>query len=47
MNDDIALGNAAGQSLMLSEGFTKDMTATDVCRMYLTRRDWEARQSAR
>ena len=45
MNDDIALGNAAGQSLMLSEGFTRDTTAADVCRLYLTRRQWEVRQS--
>jgi RimJ/RimL family protein N-acetyltransferase len=47
MNDDVALSNGAGQSLMLSEGFTRDTTATGVCRLYLTRRQWEVRQSAR
>jgi|GEM_PF-3942763 len=46
MNDDVALANAGGQSLILSAGFTRDSTATDVCRLVLTREQWKARRSA-
>jgi RimJ/RimL family protein N-acetyltransferase len=47
MNDDVAPTNIGGQSLMLSEGFTRDSAATDVCRLFLTREQWKARQSAK
>jgi len=46
MDDDVALNNPIGQSLILSTGFTHDSRAKDVCRLFLTEAQWKARQSA-
>jgi RimJ/RimL family protein N-acetyltransferase len=43
--DDVAPGNAAGQSLLLSEGFERDPSATDVCRLVLSRAQWNVTRS--
>lgn len=40
--DDVALGNAAGQSLLLSEGFVRDPTRMEVCRLLLSSEQWRA-----
>jgi len=46
MEDDVALNNPAGQSFILSMGFTRDLTAKHVCRLFLTRELWKAERSA-
>jgi RimJ/RimL family protein N-acetyltransferase len=46
MDDDVALNNPGGQSFILSMGFTRDSTAKDVCRLFLTREQLKAGQSA-
>ena len=38
--DDVALENAAGQALLLSEGFERDPSAMDVCRLVLSSARW-------
>lgn len=43
--DDVALGNGAGQSLLLSEGFVRDPTRMEVCRLVLTSARWKAASS--
>jgi len=47
MHDDVGLDNAAGQSLILSEGFVRDRATRGVCRLLLTREQWKARHSAK
>jgi len=46
INDDVALNNPGGQSFILSMGFRRDLTATDVCRLFLTREQWKIGRSA-
>ena len=41
--DDVAPGNVAGQSLLISEGFERDPSAADVCRLVLARARWRVK----
>jgi RimJ/RimL family protein N-acetyltransferase len=40
LTNDVALDNAAGQSLLLSEGFAHDPEITEVCQLVLTKTHW-------
>ncbi|MGD1002277.1 MAG: GNAT family protein [Candidatus Brocadiia bacterium] len=46
MTDDVAVDNLLGQHLLRSLGFDRDDTATDVCRMVMTRQMHAIRYSA-
>ena len=43
MSDEVAQGNRPGQRLLQSIGFERDVSASDVCRMIMTRQSYQER----